>query len=127
MGIATINPATGETLKTFAPLSSDAIAAKLAIGQQAFESHRKTTFEQRARWLHQAADILESRAEEFGTLMTIEMGKLLSSGIREVKKCASVCRYYADHGATFLGDRPAETELPPMLITVPLLDDWSYQ
>lgn len=110
MGIATINPATGETLKTFAPLSSKAIATKLAIGQQAFESYRKTTFEQRATWLHQAADILESRAEEFGTLMTLEMGKLLSSGIREVKKCASVCRYYADHGAEFLGDRPAETD-----------------
>lgn len=110
MGIATINPATGETLKTFTPLESDAIAAKLAIAQQAFKSYRKTTFKQRATWLHQAADILDARADEFGALMTLEMGKLVSSGVGEVKKCASVCRYYADHGAEFLRDRPAETD-----------------
>ena len=110
MGIATINPATGETLKTFEPLSSEAIAQKLAIAQSTFESYRLTSFEQRAAWLHKAADILESRADEFGKLMSVEMGKLMTSGVGEAKKCALVCRYYADNGAEFLRDRLVETD-----------------
>ncbi|MEB3233202.1 MAG: NAD-dependent succinate-semialdehyde dehydrogenase [Leptolyngbyaceae bacterium] len=110
MGIATINPSTGETLKTFEPLSREAIASKLAIAQSAFASHRATSFEQRAAWLYRAADILEARSEEFGKLMTLEMGKLWSAGTAEVRKCATVCRYYADHGAEFLSDRPAATD-----------------
>ncbi|MGK7888634.1 MAG: NAD-dependent succinate-semialdehyde dehydrogenase [Leptolyngbyaceae cyanobacterium] len=110
MGIATVNPSTGETLQTFTALSSKAIASKLAIAQSAFEAHRRTSFEQRATWLHRAADILEQRAEEFGKLMSLEMGKLWTAGTAEARKCAMVCRYYADHGADFLRDRPAETD-----------------
>lgn len=110
MGIATVNPATGETLKTFSPLSHEAIAQKLAIAQNRFEAYRSIPFEQRAVWLHRAADILDARADELGQLMTLEMGKLVASGVGEAKKCAMVCRYYADHGAAFLRDRPAETD-----------------
>lgn len=110
MGIATVNPATGETLKTFEPLTSESIAQKLAIAQSTFQAYRQTSFEQRATWLRNAADILDAKADEFGKLMSLEMGKLVSAGVREAKKCASVCRYYADHGAAFLRDRPAETD-----------------
>ena len=117
MGIATVNPATGETLKTFEPLSSEAIAQKLAIAQSTFESYRLTTFEQRAAWLYKAADILEARADEFGKLMSVEMGKLMASGVGEAKKCAMVCRYYADNGAEFLRDRPAQTDASESFIS----------
>lgn len=117
MGIATVNPATGETLKTFEPLSSEAIAQKLAIAQTTFESYRLTTFEQRAAWLYKAADILEVRADEFGKLMSVEMGKLMVSGVGEAQKCALVCRYYADNGAEFLRDRPAQTDASESFIS----------
>lgn len=110
MGIATINPATGETIKTFEPLSSDAIEAKLALAQQTFETYRKTPMQQRAQWLNAAADILEHDKVNFGKVMTTEMGKTLKSAIAEVEKCALVCRYYAEHAAEFLADVPASTD-----------------
>ena len=110
MGIATVNPTTGETLRTFEPLNAQAIATKIATAQQAFEVYRHISVEQRAVWLRRAADIVEERAEEFGKLMTLEMGKLWTSGTAEAKKCALVCRYYAEHAANFLRDRPAQTE-----------------
>lgn len=110
MGIATINPATGETIKTFESESSSSIEAKLALSQQSFEDYRKTPMSQRAQWLNNAAEILERDKLRFGKMMTTEMGKTIKSAIAEVEKCALVCRYYAEHAAEFLADVPASTD-----------------
>jgi succinate-semialdehyde dehydrogenase/glutarate-semialdehyde dehydrogenase len=110
MGIATVNPATGEVIKTFEPLTDSEIEIRLKKADEVFEHYRNTSFEQRSRWMHEAANILESRKEEFGKLMTLEMGKTLKSAIAEVEKCAWVCRYYAETAAQFLADAPAETD-----------------
>jgi succinate-semialdehyde dehydrogenase/glutarate-semialdehyde dehydrogenase len=110
MGIATINPATGETIKTFERESASSIEAKLARSQQTFEQYRNTPMSQRAEWLNVAAEILERDKVSFGKMMTTEMGKTLKSAIAEVEKCALVCRYYAEHAADFLADVPASTD-----------------
>ena len=110
MAIATINPATGETLKTFEAMSSEAIEAKLELAQQAFNKYRYLPFEQRALWMQKAADILERDREIYAEMMTLEMGKTLKSAIGEVEKCALVCRYYAKNAAQFMADVPATTD-----------------
>ena len=110
MGIATINPATGETLKTFEAESAGSIEQKLTLAQQVFEQYRTTSMAQRAEWLNNAADILERDKARFGAIMTTEMGKTLKSAIAETEKCAWVCRYYAEHAADFLADVAASTD-----------------
>lgn len=110
MGIATINPATGEVVKTFAALSDSELQAKVSLAQETFEQYRTTSFEQRSQWLNAAAAILEAEKEHFGQIMTLEMGKTLKSAIAEVEKCAWVCRYYADHAAEFLKDVSVQTD-----------------
>ena len=110
MGIASINPATGEKIKVFEALTDAAVAAKLDLAQQGFEQYRQTSLSERAGWLKAAAQILEDKQDSFGRLMTLEMGKTLASAIAEAKKCAWVCRYYAEHAAAFLADTPAETD-----------------
>ncbi|MGM3305267.1 NAD-dependent succinate-semialdehyde dehydrogenase [Anabaena sp. WFMT] len=110
MAIATINPATGETLKTFEPLSDGEITAKLDLAQQAFEKYRKTSFTERSHWLQQAAIILEREKADFGKLMTLEMGKPLKAAIAEVEKCAFVCRYYAENAPGFMADVTVKTD-----------------
>lgn len=110
MGIATINPATGETIKTFEPLSRESIEAKLTLAQQAFESYRKLPMSKRSVWLNRTAEILERDKVKFGKIMTTEMGKTLKSAIAEAEKCAWVCRYYAEHAAEFLADVPTTTD-----------------
>lgn len=104
MAIATINPTTGKTLKTFTPLTDADIESKLALAQSTFEQYRHTTFEQRSQWLARAADILERDALKFGRIMTTEMGKTLQSAIAEAEKCAKVCRFYAEKAPEFLAD-----------------------
>ena len=110
MGIATINPATGETLKTFYALTNEQIEAKINLAAKTFAKYRQTTFPQRSEWLKKTADILERDKEKFGKIMTTEMGKPIKSAIAEVQKCALVCRYYAENGAEFLADVPAKTD-----------------
>jgi succinate-semialdehyde dehydrogenase/glutarate-semialdehyde dehydrogenase len=110
MAIATINPTTGETLKTFEPLTDAEIETKLERAQQAFEQYRTTPMTQRSQWLQAAAEILEREKEQFGKLITLEMGKPLNGAIAEIEKCALGCRYYAQHAAELLADVPVATD-----------------
>ena len=110
MGIASINPATGEKIKGFEALTDAAVAAKLNLAQQGFERYRQTSLSERAGWMQAAAQILEDKQESYGRLMTLEMGKTLAAAIAEAQKCAWVCRYYAEHAADFLSDTPAATD-----------------
>lgn len=110
MGIATINPATGEKIKTFEPLTDAEIEAKLAAAEAAYKKYRYLPFEQKAQWLNAAADILEKRKAEFAKMMTIEMGKTFKSAVAEAEKCALVCRYYAEKAPEFLANVPAQTD-----------------
>src|SRR5882757_10905429 len=109
MAIATINPATGQVIKSFDPLTSAAIEAKLQQAIETFGSYRHTSFAQRAEWMLKAAAILENEKEAFGKVMTTEMGKTLRSAVDEAAKCGWVCRYYAEHAEKFLADEVVET------------------
>lgn len=110
MGIATINPATGETVKTFTALTDAEIENALALADRAFRDYRRIPFEQRSQWMQSAANLLEENAETYAQIMTLEMGKPITAAIAEVKKSASVCRFYAENAAQFLADIPVSSD-----------------
>jgi succinate-semialdehyde dehydrogenase / glutarate-semialdehyde dehydrogenase len=108
MAIATVNPATGETLKTYEPLSDEVLEDKIARATAAWAGYRLTTPEARAGWLSAAADVLDADAGVVAELMTTEMGKTLAAAKAEVAKCAKGLRWYAEHGPAMLEPVPAE-------------------
>jgi succinate-semialdehyde dehydrogenase/glutarate-semialdehyde dehydrogenase len=108
MAIATVNPATGETVKTYEEMSEADIERCLAAAARAHARYRLTSFEERAGWMRQAAGILDDEQEQVAAMMTTEMGKTLAAARQEVAKCATACRYYAEHAAGFLADEPAD-------------------
>src|SRR6202453_2218013 len=109
MAIATINPATGETVKTFTAATDGEVEAAIARAHERFlDYHRSTTFAQRAEWANATADLLEKEADEVGAMMTLEMGKTLKSAKGEAIKCAKGFRYYAENAEKLLADEPAE-------------------
>jgi succinate-semialdehyde dehydrogenase/glutarate-semialdehyde dehydrogenase len=110
MGIASVNPATGETIRTFEALNDDAIDAALARSVSAFHVNRSRDFQERASRMNRAAEILEERQKELGRLITMEMGKPVKAAIAEVVKCATNCRYYAQHAQSYLADEPVNTD-----------------
>src|SRR5258708_39700789 len=109
MAIATVNPATGQVVKSFDPLSSADIEAKLQKAIETFATYPNVPFAQRAQWMMKAASILENEKEAFAKVMTTEMGKTLRSAVDEAAKCAWVCRYYAENAERFLADEVVET------------------
>ncbi|HZE58386.1 MAG TPA: NAD-dependent succinate-semialdehyde dehydrogenase [Chthoniobacterales bacterium] len=108
--IASINPASGETVKEFTAIDSRQIEEKLAKADRAFRSYRKTSFEQRTNWLSATADVLEKDKADLARTMTLEMGKLLRAAEDEIVKCARGCRFYAENAERFLTERRIETE-----------------
>jgi len=109
MAIASINPATRQTLKTFEPLSDQQVEQKIQRAAETFARYRTVPFAERARRMMKAAEILESEKDSHARLMTTEMGKTFRSALEEASKCASGCRYYAENAERFLADEVIET------------------
>jgi len=110
LAIATINPATGKTVRTFEPFSAARVGECLDRAAAAYREHRRTTFSERAQRMQKAATILDAECRELGRLMTLEMGKPIGAAIAEAEKCATACRYYAENAEHFLADQPVEME-----------------
>lgn len=102
MAIATINPSTGETVKIFTPLSPEEIEGKISLAESAYQAYRLTSFAYRRERLLKAGEILENNARKWAEIITLEMGKPIKQAVAEIHKCALVCRYYAEHGESFV-------------------------
>ncbi|MGB3635557.1 MAG: NAD-dependent succinate-semialdehyde dehydrogenase [Rubrobacteraceae bacterium] len=110
MAISTINPATGEEVKSFEPLGEEQVEEKLQRATDTYNEYRKTSFEERANMLTRAAEIVEEEAEKFGRIITQEMGKPLTAAIAEANKCARGCRYYVENAERFMADEEIEMD-----------------
>jgi succinate-semialdehyde dehydrogenase / glutarate-semialdehyde dehydrogenase len=109
MSIATINPANGETLRVFEPLSDSQIDRKIECAARTFKSFSRLSFAQRGQMMLKAAEVLEAEKKDLARLMTTEMGKTFRSAVDEAVKCAWACRYYAENAERFLADEVIAT------------------
>jgi succinate-semialdehyde dehydrogenase/glutarate-semialdehyde dehydrogenase len=116
MTIATINPATGRTERSFRPLSDADLETRIQCAADTYRRYRRMALAERTRMLVKAADILEAEKEVFGRLMTLEMGKTLKSAVDEAAKCAWACRYYAEHAERILAEEEVATSATRSLI-----------
>src|ERR671910_1507506 len=109
MTIASINPATGRTERTFQPFSDAELDSRIQCAADTYRRYRRLALPERTRMLIRAAEILEAEKEVFGRLMTLEMGKTLKAAVDEAVKCALGCRYYAEHAERFLAEEEIAT------------------
>src|SRR4029077_13777454 len=110
MPIASINPATGEKLKEFSPLDGAEIEKRLARAEQALKEYRGSKSTERSALLLAVAELLVQEKKSFAETITLEMGKLFHDSVAEIEKCARGCRFYAENGARFLEQEPAQTD-----------------
>ncbi|MCZ0204935.1 NADP-dependent succinic semialdehyde dehydrogenase [Streptomyces sp. UMAF16] len=112
MPIATVNPANGETLKTYEPMDEDELERRLELAEATFRTYRTTSFAERARSLTKAAQLLDEDQGEIGRVVTTEMGKPVRQARAEAAKCAKAMRWYAEHAERLLADEePAEADV----------------
>jgi len=110
MPFETRNPTSGELIATYPSLSAAEVDVRLDRAMAAFRLWRRVSFDERARLMRRAAEILEHDAAELGRIMTLEMGKPIGAAGDEARKCARACRYYAEHAAQFLATESIATE-----------------
>jgi succinate-semialdehyde dehydrogenase/glutarate-semialdehyde dehydrogenase len=110
MTIASVNPATGQQIKTYEEMNPEQVSSAVSQSHEAWKSWRQTSFAERGTLMKRAADVLRRRKDEFARLMAIEMGKPLKQGIAETEKCAWACDYYADHAEAHLANEAVETD-----------------
>ena len=108
MAIQSINPATGDVIRSFEPLTEEAVKRKIAAASEAFVAYANVPLSHRELCMRKLAQLLDAEAQELGTLITREMGKPIAAARAEVTKCATACRYYADHAARILTPEPID-------------------
>ncbi|MEU1402996.1 NADP-dependent succinic semialdehyde dehydrogenase [Streptomyces sp. NPDC005728] len=112
MPIATVNPANGETLKTYEPMGEEELERRLQLAEATFRTYRTTAFAERSRLLNKAADLLDEDLDEIGRVMTTEMGKPVKQARAEAAKCARAMRWYAERAEGLLADEePPESDV----------------
>jgi succinate-semialdehyde dehydrogenase / glutarate-semialdehyde dehydrogenase len=109
MAIRTLNPATGEVVRTFEALSEKELDSKLQKAAETFRTWRRVCFAERSRMMLRACEILESDKDQLARTMTLEMGKPLRAAVQEVEKCARACDFYANNAKRFLADEEAQS------------------
>jgi len=121
MMISSINPASGQEIKSYQLLSADDLSTICINASRAQRHWMALPMEQRAALLRAVAQQLDSRKSELARLITSEMGKLIGEAEGEVEKCAWVCRYYADMAQQFLADEVIESDASrSMVVKQPL-------
>jgi succinate-semialdehyde dehydrogenase/glutarate-semialdehyde dehydrogenase len=117
MKLKSINPYNGKLINSYKQHNKNQLNQKVLKTHKAWQLYQTTTLEQRAVWMNNLAQQLLLKQEHLATLVSQEMGKPLKDGIAEVKKCASVCEYYASHAAAFLKDELIETDAKKSFIS----------
>ena len=110
MPIQSLNPANGKLLRSFDPLTPEALKARLELAAGAAKSYPGESLDQRIFWMRRLAALLDADIEELAALITSEMGKTLSAARQEVRKCADACRYYAENAAHILAPETIPTD-----------------
>ncbi len=99
------NPYSGETFHNAATITDHELAGKLDKAGKAFRIWSKSDVSERISLLTRAAEIIEANTDRHAGFITSEMGKPVSQSMAEVKKCAWLCRYFAENANTFLQPR----------------------
>ena len=105
-----INPASGELIKEYTEHTEDEVNDIIGATQDAWLEWRRTDFTHRSALMTRLADLIEESADDLAQVMADEMGKPFAGGVSEAKKCAMVCRYYADNAEDMLADEIIQTE-----------------
>jgi succinate-semialdehyde dehydrogenase/glutarate-semialdehyde dehydrogenase len=132
MPIQSINPATGELLKTFESFDDLQIERSIATSQSAFEVWRSIILPDRMALMEIFAEELKKQREVLARLMVLEMGKTLTAASAELDKCIQYCHYSVNMAPEFLADDVLNTEYKRALTTplplgpVLLIMPWNF-
>jgi len=101
---AVINPATGETVKTYDTISDAGLTAAIGTADDAHTWSRSISVEERAALVRRVAELHIERRQELADIIVREMGKPMEQALGEVDFSAEIYAYYADNATDLLKD-----------------------
>lgn len=104
------NPATGETIATLASATSEDALAALDVACAVQAEWARTPARERSNILRRGFELVAERAEEFATLMTLEMGKPLAEARGEVTYGNEFLRWFSEEAVRLYGRYGATPE-----------------
>jgi succinate-semialdehyde dehydrogenase/glutarate-semialdehyde dehydrogenase len=105
MSYVSVNPATGEILRTFTEHTDEEMWNALTIANQAFRPWASRPFSERSKIIGSSAHVLLEKKEELARLAALEMGKRIAESRGEVELSASIMQYFADNAESFLAPK----------------------
>ena len=102
MEFNSINPFNGSVVNVWKGLTDAELQSKLDLGQSVFPAWKAVPLSERAALMRRAGAILLEDVDTYARMITLEVGKPLTESRAEIRKCAMVCDYYANHAAEFL-------------------------
>tara|TARA_B100000287_G_C20652772_1_gene787533 strand:+ start:1117 stop:2487 length:1371 start_codon:yes stop_codon:yes gene_type:complete len=117
MRLESVNPKNNQKINSWEIHDEVDVKNLLKKANKAYLQWKDTDLTFRINCLDEIANLLRDRSKEYATLMADEMGKPLSQGIGEIKKCAWLCDYYRENSHNFLRPKKIQTENHKSLIT----------
>jgi succinate-semialdehyde dehydrogenase/glutarate-semialdehyde dehydrogenase len=106
--LPSVNPATGKVISTVEMHTDEQISQMLKVSAGTFREWKRTDVSERGELLHKVADLLRKNKQQYGELISTEMGKVIKQAVPEVTKCADMFDYFADNAEKMLEPEPAE-------------------
>ena len=114
--ISTVNPSTGEEIKTYSTMDRNQVFDLVGKAKRAYPEWKKD-YEKRRSYIYNLVEYLKKNKTKLATVATSEMGKPLKESIGEIEKCAWALEFYADHGDSFLADEVLNTDARKSFLT----------
>jgi succinate-semialdehyde dehydrogenase/glutarate-semialdehyde dehydrogenase len=112
-----INPATGELIKTYESHHLNQVESTIEAAATCFQKWRASSMKDRSALFRKLAAILLQRKEEYGRIISLEMGKVYSQSLAEIEKCAWACEYFAEEAPNFLQDLDIQSDFKRSFVT----------
>jgi succinate-semialdehyde dehydrogenase/glutarate-semialdehyde dehydrogenase len=104
---AVVNPATGESIKTYPTISDADLDAAIARADAAHrEWQRSSTVEERAALVRRVGELHAEQRQRLGEIIVREMGKPIEQALGEVDFTIAIYEYYADNAVSLMADEP---------------------
>ncbi len=132
---ATINPFTGEVVKTFPDATDEEVRNAIAKAHETFLNWKEAPFSAHAAILQKAVDLLRKETDQLSALLTLEMGKVTAEAKVEVKLSTQILGYYVKHAEALLAPEdlpvldPAEGKakfVHEPLGVLPAVEPWNF-
>lgn len=108
--ISTINPATGQVIRSYDSTDTQQISQIVSDARTAFEKWKKKDIVERCDYIRSLARVLNKNKDQYAKIITQEMGKPITQSYAEIEKCVWLCEYYSEYAESFLRDQIIPTE-----------------